>query len=156
MSNNTPPSISGQQLGAVGTWLSIVTQLYNTRMQKLLSHFDVTLTQFAVLNYLARHQGQQATISSIAAAIEVNQPGATKIVKKFTDLGYVEVTRDANDARKRFVAITGKGLAFIGEVMQSMGPDFSQWFTDWDPEDLAQFIGHLQKLGSWLDENRLD
>lgn len=124
-------------------------------MQKLLSQFDVTLTQFAVLNHLARHQQQQSTISSIAAAIEVNQPGATKIVKKFTERGYLDVTRDPDDARKRYVVITGKGLAFIGEIMQSMGPDFAQWFVDWQPEELGQFIGNLQKLGAWLDENRL-
>lgn len=148
-------SIPIQKLGETATWLGIVAQLYNTRMHALLSTHNMTLTQFSVLSYLVRNQPQKATISDIADAIEVNQPGATKIVKKFVTMDLLTVEKDSVDARKRFVSITPQGLATFGAVQRSMGPDIVQWFADWHADELDTLLGNLQKLGGWLDNNRL-
>lgn len=139
----------------LATWLAIVTQLYDSRMSALLGRHDFTSKQFATLSHLARHAHAKHTISDLTAAIEVNQPGVTKIVKKLTEMGLVRIDRDPADGRKRYVSITEKGGATMWQVQMELAPDVVAWFDGWTSEDKQQFIGYLQRLGGWLDGNRL-
>ena len=145
-----------QEAGQIATWLAIVTQLYNARMEQLLKKFNFTPTQFGVLVHLARSAGENQTISMLAAAHEVNQPGITKIVKKFEEMGLVESRRDSADSRKKYVSIAEAGFAKIGEVQQQIGPDIFSWFAEWDAAERQSFLRQLQTLGEWLDGNRLE
>lgn len=149
-------NVSMEAMAQLGTWLGIVSQLFTTRISKLLSAHNLTITQFAMLNHLARHQTDAHTISALTEAIEVNQPGATKIVKKFVEMGLVQVTKDRDDGRKRYVSITEQGLATVEQVLWSMAPDTARWLEAWDSAEIADFLAHLQKLGGWLDANRLE
>ena len=144
------------QLQGLGIWLGIVSELYTSRMNQLLSQHDFTIMQFGVLNHLARNQGEKHTISMITAAHEVNQPGATKIVKKLEGMGLLQTERDQADSRKKYVSITEQGLEKLMQVQIELAPDVSAWFADWDAETRTTFLHHLQILGGWLDTNRLE
>ena len=139
----------------VATWLGIVSQLYDTRMTKLLSEYDLTLTQFALLNHLGRNQTSKHTISMLADALEVNQPGVTKIVKKMTGLGWVQVEKDEADSRKKYVSITKVGGEMIMTIQMALAPDVVPWFDEWNVDEMKDFLAHLQKLGGWLEQNKL-
>lgn len=148
--NQQPPNV-----GELATWLAIVTQLYSTRMNRLMSQHQFTSTQFSVLSHLARHSDQQHTVSSLTEAVEVNQPGVTKIVKKLGGMGLLESVRDSADSRKKYISITSAGLRMIETVQHSLAPDVNAWFADWSDDDRQTFLILLRKLGIWLDENRL-
>ena len=143
------------QFAQLATWLAIVSQLYTTRMTHHLNQHGFTITQFSVLNHLARHQHVQHTISDLTQAVEVNQPGATKIVKKLTGMGLLQSQKDTKDSRKKYVSITQAGLAMIQTVQQQLAPDVQAWFADWSSEEMDTFERQLQKLGIWLDSNRI-
>ena len=146
---------SGEMLSQVGIWIGIVNQLYATRMQQALGKHDLTIVQFSLLNHLARQPSGPQTISQLTEALEVNQPGVTKIVRKFEKLGYLTVSRDSADSRKRLISIDSGGFALIGTVMGALAPLYRQMFAEWEEAELNTFIRHLQKLGGWLDKNRL-
>ena len=125
-------------------------------MSTLLGAYDMTPTQFALLNHLGRQQGQRQTISALANVLEVNQPGVTKIVKKMTSLGLVQVEKDEADSRRKYVSIAPAGGEMIGRVYQAFAPEYVAMFESWETEEMATFVAQLARLGGWLDENRLD
>lgn len=147
--------ISPDQLIKFSTLMGITAQLFETRMSKLIGRHDLTSSQFALLNHLARHQGENESVSDLTQALELNQPAITKIVQKLTKKGMVETRKDAQDSRKKWVTITPSGLQAIGTVMQDMGPDIFSWFEEWSAEDLDRFNADLKRLSTWLDQNRL-
>ncbi|MEM8861102.1 MAG: MarR family transcriptional regulator [Chloroflexota bacterium] len=137
------------------TLLGIVTQLFSTRMNQQLGAHDLNTTQFALLNHLMRNKLRNEGISDLASALEVNQPAVTKIVQKLTKLELLQVTKDPNDSRKKYVSITPAGEQKVQTAMMALGPDVVSWFEGWQPEELDRFIGDLGKLAGWLDSNRL-
>ena len=71
--------------------LGRTTQSYNTRLAQLLRRHDVTYPQYAVLEHIMRSGTKAETISQISDAVEVLQPAVTKIVRKFSDRGLLQV-----------------------------------------------------------------
>lgn len=147
---------SGDTLRQIGIHLGMVNQLYATRMQKMLRNHDLTSVQFALLNHLARHADNPQSISQLTKALEVNQPGVTKIVQKLEALGCLAITNDSADSRKKLLSITPVGFKLIADVMQQLAPDFQHMFSQWSETELADLLKQLQKLGGWLDQHRIN
>ena len=135
--------------------LAIVAQLYTTRMDLLLKEHKTSLSQFGLLNHLANSPKEQSSISELTEAMEINQPGVTKIVKKLSEEKLVSIAHDANDSRKRLVSITPSGYDKIKSISMALFPDVSQWFADWEDDEIDAFTNHLSKLAKWFDSNRL-
>jgi len=155
MNNLDNPPQEIPKIALTARQLAILTQLYNTRMDLLLKQHQTSLSQFGVLNHLANSPKEKHSISELTEAMEINQPGVTKIVRKLSDEGLVEVVTDENDSRKRLVSIKSDGYKKIQAVSLALFPDVSQWFKDWDDKELETFTNHLNKLAQWLDKNRL-
>ena len=94
-----------------------MTQSYNTRLAQLLPSHDVTYPQYAVLDHIMRNRSKAETISQISDSVEVLQPAVTKIVRKFSDRGLLQVTGTKKIDAKR-VSMTTEGAAFIGNCRQ--------------------------------------
>lgn len=144
-----------QQIIQLATAFGIASQLYSTRMNQLLSQHDLTIAQFGLLNHLLRLSHKEHTITELTAALEINQPGVTKIIKKLSQSGLVASKPSKTDSRKKLITLTQTGAQTVQTIMQTIGPDIMSWFDDWEFDELEAFTQHLQKLGRWLDENRL-
>ena len=141
-------AITARQLG-------IVSQLYLTRLDILLKEQQTSYSQFSILNHLSHSTKLQHTISEITEAMEMKQPGVTKIVSKLADEQLIEVTTDKDDSQKRLVSITDKGYQKIQSINLALYPDIKKCFEDWEEDELTSFTQALTKLGQWLDKNRL-
>jgi len=137
----------------LATLLGIVSQLYSTRMNTLLRPHGFTLAQFALLNHLANVKSQ--SITELTQAMEINQPGVTKIIQKFEREAWVTVSPDPKDSRKKQISISEAGQQHILTVGAALFPDVKNWFADWDSSQKAQFRQQLASFAGWLDENRL-
>ena len=136
--------------------LSILCQLFSSRMAALLEPHGLTPAQFGILNHIARPDLREGTrVSDIAKAVEVRQPAVTKTIAKFEEAGLVRLTPSAHDARAKLINITPEGGAHLIEVQKSIGPNLAGLFADIPAEDLAQFNRTAGKLIGWLDTNRL-
>lgn len=143
------------QHGECATWLSIVSQLYGTRMARLLEPHGMTPAQFNILHHLARADREQGTrISDIAAAVEVNQPAVTKAIAKFEAMALVTLRDDADDKRAKRVTATQGTDALLSKIHSSLTPELAQMFEIFGAEELAQFSRTLQRLGQHLDQMR--
>ncbi len=145
-----------RDLAEIATLLGIVTQLYTTRMETLFNTQGFTLSQFALLTHLARSNKNIHSISDLTEAMEINQPGVSKIVQKLYEQGYLEVSTNKFDTRKREVRITTQGRNKLIQVGKAIYPDLATWFKDWQEADKQSFTTHLKTLAQWLDKNRLE
>ena len=149
-------NLSFELVGECATWLSIVSQLYTTRMNKHLERHGLTLAQFSILHHIARPEFEGGSrISDIANAVEVGQPAVTKTIAKFENLGLVELVDEAQDKRAKCVKALPKAQFVVGEIRQMMGPDLFAAFSAIDDENIEIFVKSIKQLGQWLDRHRL-
>ena len=136
--------------------LGIIQQLMTTRQNRLFAGRELSLSQFALLNHFTHEPERSWTVTELAEVMEMNQPGITKIVTLLLDKGLLKSTPDKTDKRKRYLTISKKGLTVCNETFQSLLPDISQVFSEWDEKSLKQFHKQLEKLMLWLDKHRHD
>jgi len=136
--------------------LGIIQQLMTTRQNRFFAGRALSLSQFALLNHFTHEPERSWTVTELAEVMEMNQPGITKIVTLLLDKGLLQSAPDKTDKRKRYLTINKTGLALCTETFQSLLPDISLVFSEWDDRSLKQFHKQLEKLMLWLDEHRLD
>ncbi len=135
--------------------LGIINQLLTTRYSKLFHDKPLNQSQFGVLNHFTHTPDKSWLISDLANVMELNQPGITKVVTVLLKRHLLKATTDKNDKRKKHLTITAKGIDLCQEMIQSLLPDVSRTFTDWQDDELFQLKGQMEKLMRWLDDNRL-
>ena len=135
--------------------LGCMTQSYNTRLAQLLRSHDVTYPQYAVLDHIMRNGSMAETISQISDTIEVLQPSVTRIIRKFSDRGLLQVAGTEKDRRQKRVSMTAKGAALIGKLQAALMPDVLECFYDWPEEKLDTFANQIRIFRTWLEENRV-
>ena len=114
------------------TWLSIVSQLYNGRMAKLLEPHGMTLGQFSILHHIARPKiAGDTRISDIAEAVLVEQPAVTKAIAKFDSMGLVELTSCPLDKRAKLVTATTKAATCSILFMSILAQIYSKCLVLW-------------------------
>ena len=149
-------NLSGPIIAENTTWLSIVSQLFSTRMTMLLKPHGLTLGQFSILHHIARQRllgGNR--VSDIAAAVEVGQPAVTKALQKFQAMGLVDLDVSQTDKRATHVRPRPEAAQLLETIHKDIGPDLFKTFGSLGDDDAAQFAELLKRLGSWLDKNRL-
>ena len=144
--------VSSDVEAEIGFLLAIASQLFTTRVTEVVARSGLTYTQFSLLNHLA---GQSdATISEIAAAMEINQPGVSKVVQRLAETDLVAVAEDPADSRRRRVSISSSGRGRLARAQQLLEADGADWFADWPAGDRVAFRDHLSTFVAWLDANR--
>ena len=134
--------------------LGILAQLFQARTEALLQPSGLSYTQMAVLTHLSRQDVGQS-ISELATAFEIQQPGMSKVVKRLEASGAVTTAVDPTDPRRKLVSISKKGTddtAIAGSVVMQ---DVQQWFEGWSEQEVADFTMSVGRLIGWLDEHRL-
>lgn len=147
--------LNGPLIAECATWLSIVSQLYSSRMNTLLEPHGLTLGQFSILHHIARQRiGGRNRVSDIAAAVEVEQPAVTKALAKFQNMGLVEILASPSDKRAKIVTAKPKAAEFLESIHKDIGPDLFRTFSALDADGIEDFVAQLKLLGQWLDQNR--
>ncbi len=136
--------------------LGIIQQLLTTRQNRLFADRELNLSQFGLLNHFTHDPERSWTITELVEVMEMNQPGITKIATVLIDKGLLQSEPDKTDKRKRYLSISSKGMALCEDTFQSLLPEISHIFGDWQNQELEGFHTQLEKLMLWLDEHRLD
>ena len=138
----------------IGLLLAIASQLFTTRVAAVVGRSGVTYTQFSMLNHLVVQP--DSTISEIANAMEINQPGVSKVVQRLAEADLVQVVADPHDSRRRRVSATAAGRSRLADAQRLLEQDGAAWFADWPIAHRTEFRDHLATLVGWLDSNRLE
>ncbi len=134
--------------------LGIIQQLMATRQLKLFKKLQLTYSQFSLLNHFSHNPKRSWTVTELAAVMEMNQPGITKVVYFLLKKNLLSSKTDTDDARKRHLKITTQGLKICQKTLNSLLPDASFILSNWNDLDLKQMQQHLEKLMQVLDNHR--
>lgn len=95
-------------------WREVILS-YRKLMRQVAWHTQFTGAQFEILRQLAVDDGV-STVSALARDLALDPAAVTRICADLVSLGVVERQSDANDGRKRPVALTEEGrrqMAFL-------------------------------------------
>ena len=137
--------------------LGITSQLFRTQVDRLLTPLGLTYNQFSLLLHLAHLPSNETggqSISDIAKAFEIKQPGISKMVNKLEDAHLVTSTADPGDVRRKLISITTQGLQAIGATQQTLGPGVGRWFDGWSNADATTLIGLLNRLNQTIQADK--
>lgn len=136
------------------TSIGICNQLVSERARHVLGE-DLPLPLFSILNHLVR-LGDDRTVTDLARAFQVPQPGMTKSVQKLLAKGYLRTEADPDDARRKRLFLTAEGRAAHDAALRRLAPDAARIFADWPTGELAALQKPLFRLRRWLDDHRND
>lgn len=134
--------------------LEIVNQLSTVKVTKALQPFSLSYSQFSLLNHFSNAPEQEVTVSQLANSMQMNQPGITKIVNKLIEMDLVEVRKDPQDARKKWITINSLGLEKLSQAQTNVMDNISDCFSCWETSELEEMLEHARRLQTWFDINK--
>jgi len=87
----------------------------------------------------AEQAGTPATVSGVAAALNVDQPRASKLVAAAVEAGLVRREADQADGRRAFLVRTERGTTLSQELHRFRRSIFATAMSDWTDADRAAF-----------------
>jgi DNA-binding MarR family transcriptional regulator len=94
----------------------------------------------------AEQAGTPATVSGVAAALNVDQPRASKLVAAAVEAGLVRREADQADGRRALLVRTERGNALSQELHRFRRSIFATAMSDWTDADRAAFARLLTRF----------
>ncbi|WP_329309989.1 MarR family winged helix-turn-helix transcriptional regulator [Streptomyces sp. NBC_01262] len=101
---------------------------------------------FEVLIRLARSEGEQLMMSSLADQIALTTSGVTRLVDRMQTAGYVERRPCPTDRRVSYAAITTAGHDVLDRAAIVHARNLRKAFGDFTPQDLAALDTALDRV----------
>ncbi len=90
--------------------------------------------------------GQPATVSTVADALNTDQPRASKLVAAAVEAGLVERRADQADGRRSLLARTPAGVEVTEQVHGFRRRLISSALASWDKSDVSDFARLLNRF----------
>jgi DNA-binding MarR family transcriptional regulator len=94
----------------------------------------------------AEQAGSLATVSGVAAALNVDQPRASKLVATAVEAGLVRREADQADGRRALLVRTEQGTTLSEELHRFRRSIFATAMSDWTDADRAAFARLLTRF----------
>jgi DNA-binding MarR family transcriptional regulator len=94
----------------------------------------------------AAQAGTSATVSGVAAALNVDQPRASKLVAAAVQAGLVRREADQADGRRALLVRTERGTTLSEELHRFRRSTFATAMADWTDADRAAFARLLTRF----------
>jgi len=135
-----------RNLGRVVQGINIAQLNLSTLMNRILDPMGLNTSQLTVLAHFSNQPNKTRTITSIAKAVDMNQPTVTKIVAYLMNQGWLSGISDPSDARKKLLSITPQGLGLVIEAYGQLTPAIDQAFVSLDDEQVELLLNSLSQL----------
>jgi DNA-binding MarR family transcriptional regulator len=86
------------------------------------------------------------TVSTVARALAVDQPRASRLVTAAVAAGLVRREADQADGRRTLLAMTEAGRAAVAEMHRGRQASFAAAMADWSAEERAEFARLLTRF----------
>lgn len=114
---------------------------YISQQMKKMGVKDIATPYGAI--FASLFQGGRLTMGEIARSIRRDKSTVTVLIRKLTNLGYVETCASPNDARATFVRLSKKGKALepvFWEISKKVRKKIYRDFTEEEKEMLATLL----------------
>lgn len=132
--------------------VGIIAQLSSNAFERVMPH-DLTVSQFSVLNNLAR-LGDGRSPSWLANAFQVTKGAMTNTLSKLEARGFVDVRADEEDGRGKKVFLTKAGAKARRDALKSQAPLLGTLMGSFSEKEFEAAIPFLAKLRAHLDAAR--
>lgn len=92
-----------------------------------------------------------ATVSTVASALAVDQPRASKLVAAAVTAGWMQRVADQADGRRSLLILTEEGRAVLAAAHRRRRAAFDRAMSGWDPADRTRFADLLTRFVGALD-----
>ncbi|MCL2547284.1 MAG: MarR family transcriptional regulator [Oscillospiraceae bacterium] len=126
-----------------------ITQYEETSLKEVLNA-PVTITQIHMIEAIGKLENEEATVSKIAASLDIAPPTATVLVKKLEEKGFVQKVPCDKDGRQIKIRLTrdGERINRAHRVFhQRMIRNISRQFA---PEEQAVLLKLLKGLNGFF------
>jgi DNA-binding MarR family transcriptional regulator len=141
-------------IARVMTLIGIIDQLYTTRASGILKSSGLPYPRFSLLHHFSYNPTRGWTIGELARVMEMNQPAITKLVQRLEAQKYLRAESDAQDGRIKRLFVTDAGRRAHADAIQALGPETQRAFESWPTVEIEDLRLPLERLKSWLDDNR--
>jgi DNA-binding MarR family transcriptional regulator len=90
--------------------------------------------------------GRPSTVGSLAAALGVDQPRASRLVARAIESGLLERRADQRDGRRSLLALTPAGRDKLDAVHRSRQAVFAEAMADWSVAEREQLAALLTRF----------
>jgi DNA-binding MarR family transcriptional regulator len=135
----------------VFTQIAIIDQLVSNRLDRVLPE-GLSHAQFGVLSRLERLG--ETTPAELARGFQVTKGAITNTLQRLETQGFVTIEPDANDGRRKRVAITPEGLAVREAALIAMRPLHDTLRSAFTEAEFVEVLPFLHALRTWLEEAR--
>lgn len=126
----------------LGRCITILDRLMKMYYDHSLSDFDIGWGQQFYIEYLYDHPG--ASAQEMVECIRVDKATLTKVIKKLTQIGYVEIVRSEKDKRIKHLFLTQKAIPAAKQIKE-----IHNHFYDAICDDLS--VSDIQKTECTLE-----
>lgn len=113
---------------------------------------DLTNDQYYILKYI--FESGECTSSDLAAVFEVNKSAITAIINRMADKGLIQRTRDENDRRVIYLALTDDGKELHQNCMKKVRLLVESIITQFDEVEINTFLDTYEKLAKMINSKK--
>lgn len=144
----------GDKRFQIVSFIGIADQLLTTAANRVLAGDDLPLAQFVMLQHFSHEPARGRSVTEVAAAFQVPQPGVTKMLQRLVRKGFLEVRAGPEDGRIKLHYLTTAGIEAHRAGVERVMPEVARVFAGWPADDIDRLHGLLFRLKSWLDRDR--
>lgn len=150
MSSTTPRPVPGTDDDAISSYgrlVEVVRDLDRTFAGSLMQAMDLPMSQFEVLLRLGRTPGDELTMSELAQQLGVTAGGATRLVDRVLQAGWVARRACTSDRRVQHVRLTEVGRGVLQRALRTHRHDLARRLTSrLSSQERAQLDALLDRL----------
>ena len=135
-------------------WIGIINQLAAADATRTLKPLGLSFSHFILLNHFSHRPDEPRTITGVARALQLPQPGVTKNIQKLVAKRWLRERSNSEDGRSRLIALTPAGQAKHRAAIAALMPGLARTFADWPEHDLHAMFVMLDRLKIRLDSDR--
>ena len=128
----------------LGRCISILDRLMKMYYDHGLSDFDIGWGQQFYIEYLYDHPG--ASAQEMVECIRVDKATLTKVIKKLTEIGYIEIIRNEQDKRMKHLYLTQKAVPAAKRIKEIHSSFYDAICADLSPSDIQQAEHILERM----------
>ena len=124
--------------------ISAIEHLLKVRLSKSLP-MGMELSHFAILNHISTLDGEK-TPAQLAKSFNLTKGAITNTINKLSNMGYIHIRPDWNDARSKLVSISNAGKNARNTAVASIEPILGDLIKVMGPEKTKSIIPFLRNL----------
>lgn len=140
---------SESQLAAsrkLGQYLQKIDKQIRLRADRIIEQADLTVSQDAVLSFLASREGEEVSQTDVQNAFGLTNPAVTKMCHRLEQKEMIQISVSPRDLRLRLLSVTEKGKAAIQRADALKRPFEVTTLEGFTEEETEQLLSYMERI----------